>query len=154
MSHSPAAPAYGTNDEIQVHDEKNAGSHSNSSSSQDGQHGQPRGTTGVATVEGYKSESQRQAEAGTYAFRWSSLWSPAVVNPINGKCLTFPLLRPWDSYATAFWLATLSFFVAFFGWFAAAALMTEAIRGDLGLTALQVADSNLASLGEYAMRLG
>lgn len=42
------------------------------------------------------------------------------------------------------------FFVAFFGWFAAAALMTEAIKVDLKLTTNQVADSNLASLGGTA----
>lgn len=45
---------------------------------------------------------------------------------------------------------SLGFFVAFFGWFAAAALMTEAIKADLNLTASQVADSNLASLGGTA----
>lgn len=66
-----------------------------------------RGTTGLVTVEGYVSESQKQAQAGEYKFRWASLWQPAVVNPINGKSLTFPLLRMWDPYSTAFWLATL-----------------------------------------------
>jgi len=68
------------------------------------------------------------------------------VNPANGKSYTFNLLRFWDPYATSFWLATLGFFTAFICWFSFGALMTEAVRGDLGLTAEQVANSNLASL--------
>ncbi|CAO1621627.1 unnamed protein product [Jaminaea pallidilutea] len=139
------APAYTGQDDIHIHDEKSP------VSSTFEQQQQPRGTTGAVTVEGYISESQRQAQAGNYQFRWSSLWSPAVVNPINGKSHTFPIFRIWDAYSTAFWLATLGFFVAFFGWFAAAALMTEAIKVDLNLTASQVADSNMASLGGAAI---
>ncbi|CAO1635544.1 unnamed protein product [Parajaminaea phylloscopi] len=107
--------------------------------------------TGVVTVEGYVSEAQKLGSAGLYQFRWASLWQPAVINPINGKSYTFPLLRFWDPYSSTFWLATLGFFVAFFGWFAAAGLMTEAIKGDLKLTANQVADTNLASLGGAAI---
>ncbi|PWN25644.1 MFS general substrate transporter [Jaminaea rosea] len=141
-SQQQPAPAYAPEDDINV-DEKASG---NSSPSPD----QPRGTTGAVTVEGYVSDSQRRAQAGYYAFRWSSLYQPAVVNPINGKSHTFPILRFWDTYSTQFWLATLGFFVAFFGWFAAAALMTEAIKVDLKLTPAQVADSNLASLGGTA----
>lgn len=95
------APAYTGQDDIHIHDEKSP------VSSTFEQQQQPRGTTGAVTVEGYISESQRQAQAGNYQFRWSSLWSPAVVNPINGKSHTFPIFRIWDAYSTAFWLATL-----------------------------------------------
>ncbi len=55
--------------------------------------------------------------------------------PLNGKSHTFPIFRIWDSYSTAFWLATLGFFVAFLSWFAFAPLMPEAVRADLKLTA-------------------
>lgn len=98
-SQQQPAPAYAPQDDINV-DEKASG---NSSPSPD----QPRGTTGAVTVEGYVSDSQRRAQAGYYAFRWSSLYQPAVVNPINGKSHTFPILRFWDTYSTQFWLATL-----------------------------------------------
>ncbi|KAL7928203.1 major facilitator superfamily domain-containing protein [Trichoderma chlorosporum] len=85
-------------------------------------------------------------------FRWSSLWQKADVNPLNGKSFTFPLLRIWDdSYSTAFWLATLGFFVAFFSWFAFSPLVPEAVKADLNLTQDQVTNSNLASLGGTAI---
>ncbi|PWN45227.1 MFS general substrate transporter [Ceraceosorus guamensis] len=106
---------------------------------------------GVATTEAYVSETQRQARAGQLKFRWASLWEPAVVNPVNGKSYTFPIFRFWDPYSTAFWLATLGFFTAFICWFAFAALMTEAVRVDLRLTADQVANSNLCSLAGTAV---
>lgn len=104
-----AAPAYSAppasssaGEEIHLQDEKASPSPSNDA----GLTG-PRGTTGQATVSAYVSEDEKAARSGNYPFRWSSLWSPAVVNPVNGKSLTFPLLRVWDSYGTAFWLATL-----------------------------------------------
>ena len=84
-------------------------------------------------------------------FTWSSLWRPAQVNPANSKSLTFPLLRFWDPYSTAFWLATLGFFVAFFSWFAFSPLTPEAVKDDLGLTQDQITNSNLASLGGTAI---
>lgn len=86
-----------------------------------------------------------------YKFRWSSLWERADVNPINGKSFTFPLFRFWDPYSTAFWLATLGFFVAFLSWFAFSPLVPEAVREDLNLTKDQVINSNLASLGGTAI---
>ncbi|CAO1613682.1 unnamed protein product [Sympodiomycopsis kandeliae] len=98
----------------------------------------------------WTSES-KSAQNAHFGFKWKSLWMPAVVNPLNGKSHTFPLLRLWDPYAKAFWLGTLGFFVAFFGWFAAAGLMTEAITDDLKLTMDQVSNSNLASLGGTAI---
>ncbi|PTB68399.1 MFS general substrate transporter [Trichoderma citrinoviride] len=81
----------------------------------------------------------------------SSLWRPAEVNPLNGKSFTFPLFRIWDLYSTAFWLATLGFFVAFFSWFAFSPLVPEAVKADLNLTQDQVTNSNLASLGGTAI---
>jgi MFS transporter, NNP family, nitrate/nitrite transporter len=86
-----------------------------------------------------------------YPFRWSSLWQRADVNPLNGKSFTFPLFRIWDVYSTAFWLATLGFFVAFLAWFAFSPLVPEAVRDDLKLTPDQIINSNLASLGGTAI---
>ncbi|KAL6851837.1 major facilitator superfamily domain-containing protein [Trichoderma novae-zelandiae] len=82
----------------------------------------------------------------------SSLWRRAEVNPLNGKSFTFPLFRIWDDLcSTAFWLATLGFFVAFFSWFAFSPLVPEAVKADLNLTQDQVTNSNLASLGGTAI---
>ncbi|KAE8225066.1 hypothetical protein CF319_g2132 [Tilletia indica] len=107
--------------------------------------------TGAVTTEEYKSEHQRAVEQGGIKFTWSSLWKPAVINPINGKSTTFNILRFGDPYAAAFWLATLGFFSAFFSWFAFSPLVPEAVKADLKLTSRQVIDSNLASLGGTAI---
>ncbi|UKZ74848.1 hypothetical protein TrVFT333_002518 [Trichoderma virens FT-333] len=89
---------------------------------------------------------------GDHKFQWSSLWRRAEVNPLNGKSFTFPIFRIWDdTYSTAFWLATLGFFVAFFSWFAFSPLVPEAVKADLNLTQDQVTNSNLASLGGTAI---
>lgn len=108
-------------------------------------------TGGRVADEPYVSEAQRAAQHGEYKFRFASLWEPAVVNPINGKSFTFPIFRVWDPYSTAFWMATLGFFSAFFSWFAFAPLVTEAVKADLKLTPDQITNSNLASLGGTAI---
>jgi NNP family nitrate/nitrite transporter-like MFS transporter len=73
------------------------------------------------------------------------------VNPINGKSYTLPMFRVWDPYSTAFWMATLGFFSAFFSWFAFSPLIPEAVRVDLKLTPYQISNTNLASLGGTAI---
>lgn len=132
------------------------------------------GVGGTVQTEEYVSETQRAAQAGRVSFRLASLWEPAVINPINGKSYTFPILRFWDPYAIAFWMATLGFFSAFFSWFAFAPLVTEAVKVDLNLTQTreynpqkhrlkwenlieitftfaEITNSNLASLGGTAL---
>jgi len=89
--------------------------------------------------------------AGERKFQWSSLWKKAEVNPLNGKSMTFPILRFGDMYATTFWLATAGFFVAFLSWFAFSPLVPEAVRDDLGLSPAEIVNSNLASLGGTAI---
>ncbi|EST08075.1 Major facilitator superfamily [Kalmanozyma brasiliensis GHG001] len=112
-------------------------------------------TGGNITSEEYMTEDEKKEkdmkDYGYHKFRWSSLWNPAVINPLNGKSHTFPIFRIWDSYSTAFWLATLGFFVAFLSWFAFAPLMPEAVRADLRLSAVQVTHSNMAALGGTAV---
>ncbi|KAN0061890.1 hypothetical protein ACQY0O_005884 [Thecaphora frezii] len=112
-------------------------------------------TGGIITSEDYMTEEERHAKEmhqhGYHEFQWSSLWSRAVVNPLNGKSFTFPIFRFWDPYSTAFWLATLGFFTAFFSWFAFSPLVPEAVKKDLKLTADQVTNSNMASLGGTAI---
>ncbi|UZJ56565.1 hypothetical protein CBS101457_005885 [Exobasidium rhododendri] len=108
-------------------------------------------TGGKVHEEEYVSEMQRAAQHGQMKFRFASLWEPAVINPVNGKSFTLPMLRFWDPYSIAFWMATLGFFSAFFSWFAFSPLIPEAVRVDLKLTPYQIANSNLASLGGTAI---
>ncbi|GAA5913646.1 uncharacterized protein JCM6883_004037 [Sporobolomyces salmoneus] len=83
---------------------------------------------------------------GPPPFKWSSLWKPAVVNHLNGKSYTIPLLNLRDQYSINFHLAWLGFFVAFLSWFAFPPLIPEAIRRDLNLTPAQIGNSNIAAL--------
>ncbi|RFU72703.1 hypothetical protein TARUN_9554 [Trichoderma arundinaceum] len=100
---------------------------------------------------GQKKEEWRLNSLRGHKFQWSSLWRRPEINPLNGKSLAFPIFRARDSYATAFWLATLGFFVAFFSWFAFSPLVPEAVKADLNLTQDQITNSNLASLGGTAI---
>lgn len=103
------------------------------------------------SVKGHVASQPDTNQTGGHKFQWSSLWRKAEVNPLNGKSFTFPIFRFWDMYSTAFWLATLGFFVAFLSWFAFSPLVPEAVRDDLGLTQAEVINSNLASLGGTAI---
>lgn len=115
----------------------------------------PGTNTGMVTSEEYMTEDEKKTkdlkDFGYHKFQWSSLWRPAVINPLNGKSHTFPIFRVWDAYSTAFWLSTLGFFVAFLSWFAFAPLVPEAVKVDLKLSSVQVTHSNMASLGGTAI---
>ncbi|SJX64096.1 related to nitrate transporter [Sporisorium reilianum f. sp. reilianum] len=112
-------------------------------------------TGGVITSEEYMTEDEKKVQDlkdfGYHKFRWSLLWQPAEINPLNGKSYTFPIFRMTDAYSTAFWLATIGFFVAFLSWFAFSPLMPEAVKADLKLTNPQVTHANMASLGGTAI---
>ena len=74
---------------------------------------------GAATTEPYLTEKEKQIKSGEYKhpFTWSSLWTQEVVNPLNQKSYTLPLLRIWSPYSIAFWMATVSLLPArHFGW--------------------------------------
>ncbi|KAL7410258.1 putative high affinity nitrate transporter [Mrakia frigida] len=79
-------------------------------------------------------------------FKWSSLWSAPVINPVNLKCATLPILNFRSQECINFHLAWLGFFVAFLSWFAFPPLIPEAIKVDLGLTTAQVGNSNITAL--------
>ncbi|KAG8732760.1 hypothetical protein FRC10_000619, partial [Ceratobasidium sp. 414] len=79
-------------------------------------------------------------------FRWSSLWSAPVINPLNMKSYTIPLFSLTNRYSISFHLSWLGFLVAFLSWFAFPPLIPEAIRTDLGLTTAQIGNSNVIAL--------
>ncbi|EPQ53161.1 nitrate/nitrite porter [Gloeophyllum trabeum ATCC 11539] len=70
----------------------------------------------------------------------------AIVNPVNLKCTTLPILSLNNQYSRNFHLAWLGFFVAFLSWFAFSPLIPDAIKSDLHLTADQIGNSNVVSL--------
>ncbi|GAA5907065.1 hypothetical protein JCM5296_006581 [Sporobolomyces johnsonii] len=91
-------------------------------------------------------DAKRALHGGPPPFRWASLWEPAVVNHLNGKAYTLPILNLRDQYAINFHLAWLGFFVAFLSWFAFPPLIPEAIKTDLNLTTAQIGNSNIIAL--------
>ncbi|KAF9446724.1 putative high affinity nitrate transporter protein 2 [Macrolepiota fuliginosa MF-IS2] len=83
---------------------------------------------------------------GAPSFQWSHLWGAAIVNPVNLKSYTIPIFNLRDPYARVFHLSWLGFFSAFLSWFAFPPLIPEAIKSDLKLTDVQVANSNVVAL--------
>jgi NNP family nitrate/nitrite transporter-like MFS transporter len=79
-------------------------------------------------------------------FTIRSLWGPAVLNPINYKSSTLPILNLRSPHARNFHLSWLGFLVAFLSWFAFPPLIPEAIKDDLKLTKDQIGNSNIVGL--------
>ncbi|KAF8967745.1 nitrate/nitrite porter [Flammula alnicola] len=93
-------------------------------------------------------------DRGPPKFAFAHIWQPAVVNPINLKSYTLPILNLKDPYARSFHLSWLGFFVAFLSWFAFPPLIPDAIKSDLQLTNAQVANSNIIALiSTFVVRL-
>ncbi|CAA7263901.1 unnamed protein product [Cyclocybe aegerita] len=91
------------------------------------------------------TENQRTTAVAP-RFKRSHLWEPAIVNPLNLKSYTIPILNLNDPYSRAFHLSWLGFFVAFLSWFAFPPLIPEAIRSDLSLSNAEVGNSNIIAL--------
>ncbi|BGP16635.1 hypothetical protein JCM10213_000449 [Rhodosporidiobolus nylandii] len=107
---------------------------------------EPAPTTHDIEEQNLSPEGKRALYGGPPPFKWSSLWEPAVINPLNGKSYTLPILNLRDQYAINFHLAWLGFFVAFLSWFAFPPLIPEAIKTDLNLTSEQIGNSNIVAL--------
>lgn len=90
--------------------------------------------------------AQLASQDGAPKFKLSHLWSEPILNPVNLRSYTLPLLRLSSPYCRNPLLATLGFFVAFLSWFAFPPLFPEAITNDLKLTTAQVANSNIVAL--------
>ncbi|CAK7208711.1 hypothetical protein SEUCBS140593_000265 [Sporothrix eucalyptigena] len=79
-------------------------------------------------------------------FRWSDLYRPPDLNPINHKARSVPILNPINMYGRVFFFSWFGFMVAFWAWYAFPPLLTVTIKADLNLTMEQVANSNTVSL--------
>jgi NNP family nitrate/nitrite transporter-like MFS transporter len=92
---------------------------------------------------------------GPPPFRYSSVWSSPVINPLNLKSYTVPFFNLRSAYGRTLHLSWLGFFVAFTAWFSFSVLIHEAIKADLNLTQAEVANSNIiALLATLVVRLG
>ncbi|GHJ84651.1 hypothetical protein NliqN6_1053 [Naganishia liquefaciens] len=103
-------------------------------------------TAGQDFVPPMPKHAQLASEGGAPRFKLSHLWSEPILNPVNLRSYTLPLLRLSSPYCRNPLLATLGFFVAFLSWFAFPPLFPEAITKDLKLTTAQVANSNIVAL--------
>ncbi|KAK1756755.1 nitrate transporter [Echria macrotheca] len=79
-------------------------------------------------------------------FKPSDLWLPPVVNPVNNKARSVPVLNPLDRHGRVFFFSWLGFMIAFWAWYTFPPLLTVTIKADLNLTSAQVANSNIVSL--------
>ncbi|KAK5659874.1 hypothetical protein OQA88_13337 [Cercophora sp. LCS_1] len=79
-------------------------------------------------------------------FKASDLWLPPVVNPVNNKARSVPILNPFDRHGRVFFFSWLGFMIAFWAWYTFPPLLTVTIKKDLDLTSVQVANSNIVSL--------
>lgn len=68
------------------------------------------------------------------------------LNPVTGKARSLPIFNLMDKHTKNFHLSWLSFFVAFFSWFAFPPLMAETLKPELHLSAVDVANSNILAL--------
>ncbi|KAK4186170.1 putative nitrate transporter [Podospora australis] len=79
-------------------------------------------------------------------FKASDLWRKPVLNPVNKKARSVPILNPLDPHGRVFFFSWLGFMLAFWAWYTFPPLLTVTIRQDLKLTKEEVANSNIVSL--------
>ncbi|KAF7194638.1 Nitrate transporter [Pseudocercospora fuligena] len=77
---------------------------------------------------------------------FTSLWSAPEINPVNQKARSIPVLNPINKYGRVFFFSWWGFFIAFWSWYAFPPLMSITIKQDLGLSTVQIANSNIAAL--------
>lgn len=76
----------------------------------------------------------------------SYLWAVPDINPINHKARSIPILNLWNVHGRVFFFAWFGFTVAFWAWQTFPPLITRIIEANLGLTSVEVANSNIVSL--------
>ncbi|KAK6843353.1 nitrite transporter [Apiospora arundinis] len=76
----------------------------------------------------------------------SCLWAAPEINPINGKARSIPVLNVFNVYGRVFFFSWFGFMTAFWAWYTFPPLLTHTIKANLGLSAAEVANSNIVSL--------
>ncbi|KAG8428330.1 hypothetical protein J3459_004035 [Metarhizium acridum] len=69
-----------------------------------------------------------------------------MVNPINKKARSIPVLNVVDPYGRVFFFSWMGFMLGFWAWYTFPPLLTVTIKKDLHLSAAEVANSNIVSL--------
>ncbi|CAF9907649.1 MAG: hypothetical protein HETSPECPRED_007200 [Heterodermia speciosa] len=79
-------------------------------------------------------------------FNPTTLWAEPVVNPVNRKARSIPALNPVNIYGRVFTFSWFGFMVAFWSWYAFPPLLGLTIAKDIGLTQIDIANSNIIAL--------
>ncbi|QDS71346.1 hypothetical protein FKW77_002301 [Venturia effusa] len=74
------------------------------------------------------------------------LWQAPLVNPVNKKARSIPMLNPFNMYGRVFFFSWFGFMIAFWSWYAFPPLLSDVIAQDLNLKQYQIANSNIISL--------
>lgn len=79
-------------------------------------------------------------------FRIQTLWQAPEINPVNGKARSIPILNPINHHGRVFLFAWWGFMIAFWSWYAFPPLLSLTIKKDLGLSQVEIANSNIIAL--------
>nr|OQO02086.1 hypothetical protein B0A51_17521 [Rachicladosporium sp. CCFEE 5018] len=79
-------------------------------------------------------------------FNPAVLWQHPEVNPINGKARSVPLFNPFSVHGRVFFFSWFGFMIAFWSWYAFPPLLSDVIAKDIGLTTVQISNSNIIAL--------
>ncbi|CAG8974440.1 hypothetical protein HYALB_00004136 [Hymenoscyphus albidus] len=80
------------------------------------------------------------------SFRIASMWEAPEVNPVNGKARSIPMLNPINKYGRVYFFSWFGFMIAFLAWYAFPPLLSDAIKHDLKLSQIEIANSNIIAL--------
>lgn len=79
-------------------------------------------------------------------FSVATLWQAPLLNPVNKKARSIPMLNPFNMYGRVFFFSWFGFMIAFWSWYAFPPLLSDVIAKDLKLKQYQIANSNIISL--------
>ncbi|KAF2084569.1 nitrate transporter [Saccharata proteae CBS 121410] len=79
-------------------------------------------------------------------FNPALLFRAPAVNPVNRKARTIPALNPVNMYGRVFFFSWFGFMIAFWSWYAFPPLLSDIIKKDLGLSQVEIANSNIIAL--------
>ncbi|KAF7559159.1 hypothetical protein G7046_g4995 [Stylonectria norvegica] len=74
------------------------------------------------------------------------LWKAPKVNSISKKAKSIPILNPINMHGRVFFFSWVGFMISFWAWYTFPPLLSVTIKDDLGLTPVQIANSNIVSL--------
>ncbi|KAK7546704.1 major facilitator superfamily domain-containing protein [Phyllosticta citricarpa] len=79
-------------------------------------------------------------------FDLTLLYRAPAINPLNQKARSIPALNPFNVYGRVFFFSWFGFMIAFWSWYAFPPLLSDIIKADLGLSQVEIANSNIIAL--------